>query len=68
MSRPTDEMIEKVLHTRVPGGSEVWHWIEGGGMRVEDAHRRIARVVVQAYIEQTTGKPIGLQDHEARGS
>ena len=45
----TDDIIEKVLHARVPGGSEVWHVVDGGGMAVHKGHRAIVRKVLEAY-------------------
>ena len=45
----TDDVIEKVLHARVPGGSEVWHVVDGGGMAVHKGHRAIVRRVLEAY-------------------
>lgn len=45
----SDAIIERVLTTRVPGGSEVWHVIDGGGLRLDDGHRAIVRRVLEAY-------------------
>lgn len=46
----SDETIDRVLRTRVPGGSEVWHVVDGGGATINDAHRAIARRVIEAYV------------------
>lgn len=44
----TEEMVERACHARVPGGSEVWHWIHGGGMEVTDLHRSVVRTLLEA--------------------
>ena len=49
MSAITDDILEKVLHTRAPGGSEVWHVVDGGGMAVNAGHRTVVRRVLEAY-------------------
>lgn len=60
------KIIDKVLQTTVPGGSQVWAWLDGGGNEITAVHRRIAEIVIRAYIEQTTGKPIHQQEYEDR--
>lgn len=44
----SDEAVEAALRARVPGGSEVWHWINGGGMSIDDTHREVMRTILAA--------------------
>lgn len=46
----TDEVIEKVLLTPVPGGSQVWWCINGGGMKIDHGHRAVVKRVLDAYV------------------
>lgn len=50
----TDELIERVLTSPVPGGSQVWWVVDGGGMAINNGHRAIARRVIEAWIAATT--------------
>lgn len=63
---PTDKAVEAALHARVPGGSEVWHWINGGGMQVDDTHRSVMRTILEATASAEAGEPVGyFQEHPA---
>ena len=42
--------LEKAVHARIPGGSEVWWWIGGGGDEPKSIHREIVTAAVRAYL------------------
>ena len=43
-------LVERILNTRVPGGSLVWWSINGGGIGIDDGHRNVVRRVLEAYL------------------
>lgn len=55
----TDDLVGRVLRHRVPGGSEVWHWVNGGGMAIDHWHFAAARKVIEAYIALTAAQQQG---------
>jgi hypothetical protein len=45
-----EAMVERALHARVPGGAEVWHWIDGGGFGPKEAQRNVMRAALEAAL------------------
>jgi hypothetical protein len=50
----TDALIEKALHARVPGGSEVWHWLpQLDGWTPHETARDIIRCALEAALQSS---------------
>jgi hypothetical protein len=63
----TDALIEKALHARVPGGSEVWHWLpQLDGWTPHETARDIIRCALEAALQSSPPVKTAAVDEEVR--